>query len=177
MKRIKINDIKHPLHLKGRKLYHQSFPEEERRDEDYFRETVMCDRFHNDVLVTDNNEFAGIFYWWNLSGGIKYIEHFATIPSLRGRGLGRNILSEFINLCDELILLEVEIPTEDIQYRRINFYKRLGFYNNEYDYVQPPYASYKPEVPLRIMSYPRSITADELYRFVEKGHRLIHFRN
>jgi len=177
IQRIKITDVKHPLHIKGRKLYRQSFPEEERRDEDYFRETLSCERFHNDVLVTDDNEFTGILYWWNLSGGIKYIEHFATLPSLRGRGIGRKILSEFINLCEDLILLEVEIPANKIQYRRINFYKRLGFYYNEHDYVQPPYAFDKPEVPLSIMSYPRSITADELHSFVEKGHRSIHFRN
>ncbi|MBK5202385.1 MAG: GNAT family N-acetyltransferase [Prolixibacteraceae bacterium] len=177
MKRIEINDVKHPLHQKGRKLYHQSFPEEERRDEDYFRETLSCERFHNEVVLTDDNEFTGIIYWWNLNGGIKYIEHFATLPSLRCKGIGRKILNEFIKLCDELILLEVEIPADKIQYRRINFYKRLGFYYNDYDYVQPSYAYDKPEVPLRIMSYPRSITADELHSFVENGHRSIHFRN
>ena len=177
MKRIEINDEKHPLHQKGIKLYYKSFPEEERRDEDYFRETLSCERFHNEVVVTDDNKFTGILYWWDLYGGIKYIEHFATLPSLRCKGFGRKILNEFIKLCDELILLEVEIPSDKIQHRRINFYKRLGFYYNDYDYIQPPYSYNKPEVPLRIMSYPRSITKNELNCFVDKGHKLIHFRN
>ncbi|MNY54601.1 hypothetical protein D3C86_1904940 [compost metagenome] len=64
------------------------------------------------------------------------------------------------------MLLEVEPPAGELEQRRIGFYERLGFHLNPYDYVQPPLRTGQPDLPLRIMTYPRPIRKSEfqLYR-------------
>ena len=58
-------------------------------------------------------------------------------------------------------MLEVEPPETDIAARRIEFYKRNGFYFNNYDYTQPSMAVGQPSIPLRIMSFSRPLSQAE----------------
>ena len=45
--------------------------------------------------------------------------------------------------------------------RRIEFYKRIGYHVNTFNYIQPPYAKDKSAVPMLIISYPRILTEKE----------------
>lgn len=84
----------------------------------------------------------------------KYIDHFATGVEQRNKGIGKLILNKFIDRVDKPILLEVELPTSDINERRIKFYERVGFKLNEHDYEIPPIKEDELPLQLLLMSYP-----------------------
>lgn len=98
---------------------------------------------------------------------LRFVEHIAVSPEVRSGGIGKQLMSEFIALSDKPVLLEVEPPDGELEQRRIGFYERLGFYLNPYDYVQPPLRAGQADLPLRIMTYPEPVTAEQFGRFRE----------
>lgn len=65
------------------------------------------------------------------------------------------------------IVLEVEPPDTDMAQRRISFYERLGFHLNPFEYMQPPLQKGQPELSLKIMSYPQTLTDAEFALYKE----------
>ena len=59
-----------------------------------------------------------------------------------------------------MICLEVELPDCEIAKRRIEFYKRNGFFLNEYPYEQPAITKGRKPLPLMIMTSGSEITKD-----------------
>ena len=100
-------------------------------------------------------------------GALVYLEHFATDPALRGRGIGGRLLDEFLASSSGTVFLEAEPPSDGLTLRRIAFYERHGFVLNPYPYVQPPISEGRSPVPLRIMTYGRPI-GDEDYREIRE---------
>ncbi|KAI7262494.1 hypothetical protein KC345_g9413 [Hortaea werneckii] len=96
---------------------------------------------------------------------LRFIEHLAVNPDIRGGGIGNKLMSRYIHRSDKPVLLEVEPPDGELEQRRICFYERLGFYLNPYSYVQPPLRAGQADLPLRIMTYPRAVTLKEFQRF------------
>lgn len=135
-----------------KRLYETSFPVEERRDWN----DVVCPRSANGPcleLIEHEGKTAGMLTWWSL-GDVVYIEHFAIDPAVRNCGVGGRALDDFIRkMVPRKVVLEVE-PTDNggIADRRIDFYRRHGFEVLVRDYIQPPYQSGLPSVPLYIMS-------------------------
>ena len=97
---------------------------------------------------------------WNFPD-FSYIEHFAVAAEHRNSGLGSKMLSELSDLLNQRFCLEVELPETDLSKRRIEFYKRAGFFENPYSYIQPPISSGKNEVPLMLMSTVSQLTNEE----------------
>ena len=97
---------------------------------------------------------------WEL-GDMVYIEHFAVDPDCRNGGLGGKILQKVIEDTDMRICLEVELPETEMAARRIGFYERNGFVMNPFEYMQPAMGEDRHAIPLRIMSYPKRLLADE----------------
>lgn len=158
-------------------LYLVAFPIEERRDRRYFLETLDCDAFRLDAIIGDDNQFIGFVAWWNLAD-FRYIEYLATSPAMRGGGYGKCILEQFASASSKPILLEVELPEDDIQRRRIGFYERIGFTLNAHTYAHPPYDVKGDEyLSLLVMTYPNAISADELERFKRVNFPIIHFHH
>lgn len=124
-------------------------------------------------LVTADGQFVGFNLWWNFSD-VRYIEHLATFPRLRGKGYGQRILRDFFSASDVPVLLEVEPPTDDVSKRRIGFYQRTGFVLNAHPYTHPPYKKGGAHVPLMLMTYPAPLTDSELACFLEQHHPVIH---
>ena len=58
----------------------------------------------------------------------------------------------------EKIVLEVEPPYDEMKRRRIAFYERQGFCQNDYPYVQPPYREGETGVELILMSLPSPLS-------------------
>lgn len=172
MKYISIKDTNHPLFAKAWKLYKQSFPPEERRQ--LRTQIKIMDRplYHFDI-ITEKDELIGFMLWWSFED-VRYIEHLATLPSLRGKGYGLQILEHFLTQSEIPVLLEVEHPTEEINKRRIGFYERIGFVLNKHTYQHPPYKKGGQYVSLMLMTYPKAITAKEARHFCEKHHPIIH---
>ena len=58
-------------------------------------------------------------------------------------------------------MMEVELPETEMAARRIGFYERNGFVMNPFEYMQPAMGEDRHAIPLRIMSYPKRLLADE----------------
>ena len=135
-------------------LYATSFPKEERR---CFNELFqLCDDKTVPFAVATalcDGDFAGFITLWKFDKFL-YIEHFAVVESMRGCGIGGKILENIIaKYREQPIVLEVEIPSNNLARRRIGFYEKYGFNIWEsVDYVQPPYEADGQNVPMKLMS-------------------------
>lgn len=135
-------------------IYIASFPPEERRPWPLLLDRAF-DNSDNFTLyaITDGENVAGLVTVWRLRSA-RYIEHFATAPEYRGKGIGTTVLAMLDAMSSQPLLLEVEpAHTGDTARRRIDFYRRNGFTDHPgFDYVQPPYAPGLPSVPLTLMT-------------------------
>lgn len=140
---------------KVQKLYLDSFPEEERRQWEDLSMRVNSDNEPlNLLIIKAKGRFAGFITWWRLGKGLRYVEHFAIDPALRGGGTGARAIKEFAIQESTPVILEVEPEgSGEMALRRIGFYRRCGFIDHpEFSYVQPPYATGLPSVPLTLMT-------------------------
>ncbi|MDO6390759.1 GNAT family N-acetyltransferase [Pontibacter sp. BT731] len=120
MDHLRLTNTSHHLFEQAWELYEQSFPVEERRPLHWQLEIMPHASYHFE-LILQKDALVGILLWWSFKE-IRFIEHFATAPNLRGRGYGRLILEAFASRSTRHVLLEVEPPHEEIQQRRIRFY-------------------------------------------------------
>ena len=90
-----------------------------------------------------------------------FVEHFAVRKSCRNGGLGAVLLTQLTTQSRKPVILEVELPTGELEARRIAFYERNGFVMNPFEYMQPAMGEDRHAIPLRIMSYPKRLLADE----------------
>lgn len=145
------------------RIMEDSFPKYERRNfEEQFNE-FHIPQFRSLVLERDG-ETAGFVNYWNLSG-FAYIEHFAVLKEMRRQGLGRMIIGKLRETIGNTpMVLEVEPAyTGEYAVRRIEFYKHLGFFENDYEYYQPPYKVGDKPLRLMIMSCPAPISESEFH--------------
>ncbi len=153
------NDVKEIEFLKN--LYEQSFPIEERRDF-----AKLKDIYQNHLLELNliklNNELVGLLNYWDFNGFL-YIEHLAVSPQYRNRNISSTILSQ-LNEKYPLIILEVELPTDELSLRRIKFYQRNGFSIQPYKYYQPPYRKGENELEMHIMSNAKNTIKEHEYQ-------------
>lgn len=174
--RLKITSEQDTLFVPCWALYVNAFPEEERRTKEYHLETITKESFYFEAIL-DEEKLIGILCWWNFSD-FRYIEHFATLPELRGAGYGKSALEQFITESEIRVILEVEHPNNSLNERRISFYERLGFVLSNHPYSHPPYTNSKNDefLNLLIMCYPKVATPFEIELFKEKYFPLIHYR-
>lgn len=137
-------------------IMEKSFPDDEFRPYDEQKALLEIDEYKIYTWSIDDN-ICGFIALWEFHN-ILYIEHFAVDPEFRGCGIGSKILSEISALTKKQICLEVEPPNDEITTRRVEFYKRNGFFLNEYPYIQPAISKGKRPVPLMIMTYGKKIT-------------------
>ena len=136
----------------------ENFIEDERRDRAAALE-VLSKKEYTAYSIYDGNALIGFITVWELSG-FAFIEHFVIKAPHRNKGYGADTL-ELIKKKFTRVVLEAEIPVEDIQKRRIEFYKRCGFVKNDFDYLQPAYRKGGEKVPLVLMSYPEKLDAKD----------------
>ena len=163
MKYTRIKNTEHSLFMQAWKLYKKAFPSEERRQL-RTQKKIMGNPLYHFEIITDNGKFIGFILWWEFEN-IRYIEHLAILPRLRGKRYGLRVIERFIAKSEAGILLEVEHPTTEINKRRIGFYQRIGFVINKYKYKQPPHKKNGSPVPLILMTYPNTITKEEVILF------------
>ena len=163
--KIRFNRIINPADLDSiSELYQDSFPPEERRE--FFQlEQLISDRelFVNQI-ITDKNTIAGLCIFW-VFGEFVYIEHLAVKPELRGIGIGEGTLS-VLRVKFKVLILETELPLDELSQRRIKFYERNGFSLLERQYFQPSYGNNKPEVELKIMCTKADISDEKLNEYL-----------
>jgi ribosomal protein S18 acetylase RimI-like enzyme len=145
-------------------LMNEAFPSVERRNYQD-QKNLLCEDLYNIIVDKDKDDNITAFIAsWEFSD-FNFIEHFAVDSKIRGNGMGTAILKFYLNKYNKPIFLEVELPENDIAIRRIEFYKRLGFQLNEFEYLQPPMQKQHDVLPLKVMSYPRSVNEMEFVNF------------
>ncbi len=152
-------------------LMEEAFPPEELRIE--AKQKALLQRKEYEIYhIKQENQRKGIMAIWDFPEFI-YIEHFAIASAYQGEGLGKVALFKMMEWKKKAVVLEVELPHTKQQKRRIDFYKRCGFHQNEFAYEQPPLREKAKWLPLQLMSHPTPLTIErfeacreELYREV-----------
>ena len=153
-------------------ILEKSFPEDERRP--FTEQLSMLDIERYSIWVYKNKgQTAGFIAVWDLQN-ILFVEHLAVSQNCRNGGLGSRILRELSEMADKQICLEVEPPENDISKRRIEFYRRNGFYFNDYEYFQPPISKGKKAVKLFIMTSGRAVTREEFTEIRDSIYRNVY---
>lgn len=146
-------------------LYENSFPYKECRSlEDNLR-ALEDPRFRADGIWHDER-LVGILYHWHWRDGIRYIEHLAMSPELRGQNMGSQALAAFCSATKGTIL-EIDPPVDEISIRRLHFYQRLGFIENPQEYLHPSFRNPFETHKLVLMSRPCPLTNKEVRDFAD----------
>ncbi len=153
-------------------LYSESFPLEERRlPNDLLWMLNEPKMFFSAVLSEDQVE--GLVIYWKFSGFL-YLEHLAVFPNRRRSGIGAGILNQLLKEGLPL-LLEVEIPFDEVSTKRIDFYQRFGFRALPVYYHQPPYRKGESVVPMMLFSDKSDWDADLLDKSVSLFQRTVYY--
>ncbi|GAB4017949.1 GNAT family N-acetyltransferase [Spirosoma migulaei] len=162
-------------YLDGIKIwYEDSFPINERRAFNELMALLSYPDMHLCALVDADQLVGFIIYWqWDT---ILFVEHFGIDPAQRGKQFGQQALAKLLSPANEYVILEVELPDNELSQRRVRFYERQGLSLNPFDYVQPPYQPGKAAVPMRLMSIPAIPDQGEFDRFSQLIKKLVYER-
>ena len=151
--------------------YIMSFPEEERRD---WTEIIADDFSAGLYLISCDNDIVGFVTAWEF-GEVLYLEHLLISSSQRGLGIGAQVIQALKDLANgKHLLLECEpAHTAPMAQRRLDFYTRLGFVKQDFDYVQPPYREGGVPVPLHLMAT-ANLTQDMLISLKQTLYQLVY---
>ncbi len=136
------------------KIFLTSFPENERRPFASIHHLMLHDsRVHMEcVIMRQEGTFPkciGLLVWWDLESFV-YVEYLAIDPDYRGKKIGWEVMSALLTAQHRPVVLEVELPIDDLTRRRVSFYQRLGFNLCPDAYEQPSYGVV-PGLPMSIM--------------------------
>ena len=139
-------------------LMQRSFPKDELRT--YAEQKRLFSLPCFDMTVLENfTEIIGFISVWDLDG-FRYVEHLAVSAKHRGMGYGSKILKDYMSSHpSERYVLEVEPPRDEVSKKRVEFYEKLGFTLNDYEYIQPALSG--KEVELRIMATGGALSEEE----------------
>lgn len=144
----------------------EAFPEIERRS--YNDQKWLLEKSNYCIYVIKAEELIKAFISiWEYNDFV-FVEHLAIHHNFRNQGLGALLLKDIISLYNKHVVLEVEVPNTKMAARRIQFYKRLGFYTNEkFAYEQPALQKGFDAYPLWLMTYPSAET-EEMLSLIKK---------
>ena len=145
-------------------LYESAFPEAERRNICEQERALTNPNYHFD-LILEGDILLGVMLYWETDEFV-FLEHFATKPEIRGKGVGASALNLLIAK-GKTVLLEIEPPINEITNRRYDFYKRSGFVMNPYYHIQAKYHLGDEDLELKILSYPEVLTEKQYRDFYE----------
>lgn len=149
----------------------ESFPLCERRTYQEAK-AVLNNKEYTLFHIEENDTKVGLLGVWLLDG-FCFIEHFAIYPCYRNKGFGARVLTLAKSKWETLVL-EAEPDTTEIAKRRLNFYKRNGFLQNEFEYKQPSYRLGEEDVELVILSYPTML--NESKKVVKEIYKKVYGR-
>jgi GNAT superfamily N-acetyltransferase len=141
----------------------KSLPRSEMRSFDGQKD-LLENKYYKPLVYTDDNETLAILGTWEFDEFI-FIEHLAVDEKLRGKGVGSELLKNYLQKQKKEVFLEVEPPTCDISKRRVSFYERVGFFFNDFFYLQQPLNEGDLPFELKIMSYKNKIDEKDFEKF------------
>lgn len=142
-------------------IMQDSFPLDEYRTYDEQKALLNNPKYSIYVLPDKENDSIKAFITVYQFDDFTYVEHFAVNSMYRNEGLGSLILHELRELLSCQICLEVELPQTELAKRRIGFYRRNGYFTNDYPYIQPPISEGRKSLPLIIMTSKRQVSQAE----------------
>jgi len=155
-------------------LFVAAFPEDERRDLPAQRYNVDHNPACHCMLAEDEGMPVGFFTYWDF-GRYCYGEHFATDPALRNHGYGSKILPAVLAHIGKPLVIEVEMPDNELSIRRIGFYQRNGMHLwKRCDYIQPSYRPNGNALPMLLMSSEGLNPATDFAEVVRTIHREVY---
>lgn len=154
-------------------LWLSAFPQIERRNTHEQRAIIDQNEQMHCLVAKLNEEPMSLFTYWDF-GIFGYGEHFATEPTLRGKGYGAQIVRQVLALVQKPFVLEVELPENEMSRRRIAFYERNGLeLLQEVNYIQPSYQiGAGEELPMALMTTPdfvRQVNIQEAIRTIYRN--------
>lgn len=128
MKLVKITSSSDPRISRVPELYEEAYPVEERTETKRLLQMIEdCPQMTFNAIMDDNDEFSGMAVIWDL-GICRYLLYLAILNEKRNLGLGEAALKALKDELDLPIILEVELPSDNLKQRRIGFYMRNGFH-------------------------------------------------
>lgn len=134
------------------RLLTDAFPKDEHRPLDAFRRLADDDSRFNVILLSDGAAPVGFITVWDFDD-FRYVEHFAILPEMRCHRYGARALETLLASDRRPVVLEVEMPEDELTTRRVGFYTRCGFAMLPDDYIQPPYRPGGASLPMKIMAW------------------------
>lgn len=142
-----------------------SFPIEEVRPRENAKAQLRNPKYCIWISKNEADQILGFIAEWDLGISI-FVEHFAVDQTLRGAGIGSEMMAAYLSQAAKPVVIEVEDEKIEINTRRIGFYQRLGFHLSEYGYHQPVIrGDVNKVIPLKIMSFPQPLTQKKFVEF------------
>lgn len=158
------------------KIMDESFPDNEMRTKEKLYQLITTNDRCNIICFggcDDDSGISGFLVVWELDEFV-FIENFATTQAMRGQGLGGALLDFIVANYKKDIVLEVELPVNDITSRRIGFYQRHDFILSDFDYLMPPLREGDDFLPLKIMSYKKTFTKESFEAYKEQIYNIVY---
>ncbi len=154
-------------------ILEQSFPLDEYRTREEQRALFDLAEYTALAAVDENGRINGVFGVWDLED-VRFVEHFAVSPTLRGGGLGTHMFHELLKTSPAPVVLEVEPPNDPVAVRRIGFYERCGMVLNRYFYMQPAITAGRHAIPLYLMTQNAPVDETEFFRLRDLLYRRVY---
>ena len=150
-----------------------SFPKEERRTKEGFLSLARSNEKYKIYALLNGERLFAFFSVWEFESFI-FGDHFAVSPALRNKGIGGDFLRKILSASPLPFILEAELPESEIAKRRLDFYKRNGFFENNYPYMLPPMQDGCEATPMHILSHPKSISESEFNAIREILYKVVY---
>lgn len=148
------------------------FPTKEVKEYSYVKEMFESGNAHA-LVQKEDDTIIGALCYMEVEEYV-FIDYFVIIDAFQGKQLGQQMLQYFKNTINKPIILEVELPTDDISKRRIAFYERMGFILNEHEYVVPPIRSLKCPIYFLLMTDTSPLTKEQFNKIYPKILKIVY---
>lgn len=139
----------------------KNFPVNEVREYTNQKKLLEDDKFQIFVSKDEKvGKLKGFISVWYVED-YAFIDHFVVSSKYRNGGIGSEILKEIKEVLNSEIFLEVDLPETEIAKRRINFYKRNGYFLTDFKYQLPPLNPCDEPVTFMIMCSDEKITVEK----------------
>lgn len=162
---IRITRTDEPLFAPLRELYSRAFPKFEQRTFEHQAKGLTADNYFL-YAYQEDGAFIGFVAYWSFDDYI-YIEHYAISDEVRGKGYGSRLLSDLLSKTEKTVILEIDPVVDEVSTKRLSFYRGLGFVENNYSHVHPPYRSEFEGHALKVLSHGRALAPEEYQRFYQ----------
>lgn len=141
------------------KLLCEAIPDKKRRDSAAQRSLVLHSSYN--LYVWQDNGVVAVMATWEYPN-IRFIEHFVVAAGARGKGLGTQMLNDYLKKSEIPVVLETELAESSaMAARRLAFYKRNGFLESSIAYQQPPLQKGAHWLSMELMSWPQKVDGEE----------------